>query len=76
MQLRLMAIVPRVAFDPSFSTWPHSQFCELRVLFPDIGTRPVVHQVGFLAREGEPLPSSYRSAHQVVEHLEGLATIL
>jgi len=76
LEVRPLAIASRVAFDPAFARWPLSAFGHLLVLFPDIGLRPEPIQAGFIACEGELLPSSTSAAYQVHEHLAGLATIL
>jgi hypothetical protein len=75
LELRLLAIVPRVAFDPAFRYWPERVFGRLRVLFPDIGNRPSVWQVAFLYGEGDALPSYSVAAPLVLYHLGGLATL-
>lgn len=75
LELHFLAIVPRVAFHPAFRQWPLAQTSRLRVLFPDIGKRPLVSEVGFLYGEGDSLPSSSVAATQVLYHLGGLATL-
>lgn len=74
LNLKVLAIVLRVALDPTFSEWPLSAFSHLEVLFPDIGNRLVVLSAGFLCCEGSVRPSLSAAAAQVQEHLSGLAT--
>lgn len=75
LEVRMLAIAPRVAFDPAFRSWPLSAFGRLRVLFPDIGERPLPQiEAGFLYGVGDPRPTTSVAAYQVLYHLAGLAT--